>query len=52
MTDRKSVFVYFQWLQLSKISLNSDEIVRGSKTDIGESAGERISEIGRHAEKL
>lgn len=42
----------FQWLQLSQMSLHSDEIFPGSETHIGESSGERISEIGRHAEKF
>ena len=46
MTDHKSVFFNFQLLQLSQLWLHSHE------TYIGESADERISEIGCHADKF
>ena len=52
MAAWKPAFFYFQWLQLSQTSLQSDEILYTVEAIIEESPGERIFGIGRQAEKL
>ena len=52
MAAWKPAFFHFQWLQLSQMSLQSDEILHTVETIIGKSPGERIFWIGRQAEKL